>query len=275
MLAVAESARNVACAGGEPIGATNNLNFGNPERPEIMWQLAEAIRGIGDACRSLGIPITGGNVSLYNETEGEAIYPTPVLGVVGLIDDAMHTATRGFKSAGAQVLLLGDNHGELGGSEYLARLHNTVAGPAPQLDLARERALQQLLVRAIGAALIESAHDCAEGGLAVTLAECCFDSPFGVVVDVPSVGDVPSAFCVAATLFGESASRVVVSVRPEQSARFQELARELGVPTAVIGVTGGPRITLTVDGRAAVDVPVNEAETQWLTAIETLMEIGR
>jgi phosphoribosylformylglycinamidine synthase subunit PurL len=275
MLAVAESARNVACSGGEPIGATNNLNFGNPERPEIMWQLAEAIRGIGDACRALEIPITGGNVSLYNETEGEAIYPTPVLGVVGLIEDAAHTATRQFKSAGAHVLLLGSDRGELGGSEYLARLHDTVAGPAPQLDLAGERALQQLVVRAIREGLVESAHDCAEGGLAVTLAECCFDTAFGVVVDVPSVGEVPPAFRTAATLFGESASRVVVSVRSEQRARFQDLAREFGVPAALIGLTGGAQITLKVDGVTAVDVAVEDAETLWRTAIETLMEIGR
>jgi phosphoribosylformylglycinamidine synthase len=275
MLAVAESARNVACCGATPLGATHNLNFGNPERPEIMWQLAEAIRGIGDACRFLEIPITGGNVSLYNETEGEAIYPTPVLGVVGLIEDAALITTRVFKSAGAQVVLLGDNRGELGGSEYLARLHDTVAGSAPHLDLARERALQQLVIRAIREGLIESAHDCAEGGLAVTLAEGCFDSPFGVVVDLASVGEVPPDFRIAATLFGESASRVVVSVRPEHRARLQELARELGVPAAVIGVTGGAQITMKVDGTVAVDVAVREAETRWLTAIETLMKVGR
>jgi phosphoribosylformylglycinamidine synthase II len=275
MLAVAESARNVACAGGEPIGATNNLNFGNPERPEIMWQLAEAVRGIGDACRFLEIPITGGNVSLYNETEGEAIYPTPVLGIVGLIDDATRTTTRLFRSAGAQVVLLGDNRGELGGSEYFARLHQTVAGPAPDLDLARERALQQLVIRAIREGLIESAHDCAEGGLAVTLAECCFDTPFGVVVDVPSAGDVPAAFKVNATLFGESASRVVVSVRPDRAAPFQKLAGELGVPAHTIGETGGAHIRLRVDGVTAVEVLAKEAEMRWTTAIETLMEVGR
>ena len=154
MLAVAESARNVACAGGEPVGATNNLNFGNPERPEIMWQLAEAVRGIGDACRALDIPITGGNVSLYNETDGEAIYPTPVIGVVGLLEDASKTVTRQFRAVGDRVVLLGDNRGELGGSEYLALLHDLVAGEAPALDLDRERALQRLLVDAIRAGLV-------------------------------------------------------------------------------------------------------------------------
>ena len=175
-LAVAEASRNVACAGGEPIGATNNLNFGNPERPEIMWQIGEAVRGIGDACRALDTPITGGNVSLYNETEGRAIFPTPVLGVVGLLEDASKTATRTFKTIGAAVVLLGDNLGELGGSEYLATMHNTVAGKPPVLDLKREAALQKLIVKLIRDGCIESAHDCSEGGLAIALAECTFDS---------------------------------------------------------------------------------------------------
>ena len=185
MLAVAEAARNVACAGAEPIGATNNLNFGNPERPEIMWQFGEAVRGIGDACRALDVPITGGNVSLYNETEGRAIFPTPVLGVVGLIRDVARTCTRTFRRAGDAVLMLGDNRGELGGSEYLARVHGVVAGTPPALDLDRERSLQRLIVQLIGDGLVQSAHDCAEGGLAVTLAECTFDSGgHGIVADV-------------------------------------------------------------------------------------------
>jgi phosphoribosylformylglycinamidine (FGAM) synthase-like enzyme len=271
MLAVAEAARNVACAGAEPIGATNCLNFGNPERPEIMWQLAEAIRGIGDACRFLNIPITGGNVSLYNETEGEAIYPTPVLGIVGLIEDSSRIATRLFRSSGAAVVVLGDGLGELGGSEYLACLHDTVAGPAPALDLAREKALQQLVVRAIREKLVESAHDCAEGGLAVTLAECCFDTPFGVTADIAATDNVPAAFRVQAALFGESASRVVVSVRPEKVDPLRALAGQLGVPLHVIGATGGDRITLKVDGTTVVDVVASQAETRWATAIESTM----
>jgi phosphoribosylformylglycinamidine synthase len=271
MLAVAESARNVACVGAEPIGATNNLNFGNPERPEIMWQLAEAIRGIGDACRTLEIPITGGNVSLYNETEGEAIYPTPVLGVVGLLDDVTKTVTRQFRTAGAPVVLLGDNRGELGGSEYLAILHDRVAGAPPALDLWRERALQRLLIDGIRAGLIESAHDCSEGGLAVALAECCFGSDFGVTADLPGVGEVPHAFRVNATLFGESASRVVVSTTAATLDALLGAARMAGVAAAVIGHVGGDRIRIVVDGHAAVDVAVAEAEAWWATAIERRM----
>ena len=271
MLAVAEAARNVACTGGEPIGATNNLNFGNPERPEIMWQFGEAVRGIGDACRALEVPITGGNVSLYNETEGRAIFPTPVLGVVGLIRNVMRTATRPFKQPGAAVLVLGDNRGELGGSEYLARLHGVVAGAPPVLDLGRERSLQRLIVQLVGEGLVQSAHDSAEGGLAVAVAECTFDSGgIGVQVDVAAA--VPAGpYQAAATLFGESASRVVVSVAPEGVDAVLTAAAGAGVPVARIGETGGDLIRLAVNGTVAVETPVASAELAWQTAIERRM----
>ncbi len=272
MLAVAEASRNVACAGGEPVGATNNLNFGNPERPEIMWQLVEAVRGIGDACRALDIPITGGNVSLYNETEGEAIYPTPVLGVVGVLEDAAKTTSRRFTRDGAHVVLLGESRGELGGSEYLAVLHDRVAGTPPLLDLEAERALQGLVVNAIRDGLVESAHDCAEGGLAVTLAECCFDTPFGVVADVAAAGSVPDAWRVPAALFGESATRVVVSADTGRLEALLAAAREAGVPAAVIGRVGTDRIRLAVDGVVAVDVARAEADAIWSTAIAQKMD---
>jgi phosphoribosylformylglycinamidine synthase len=272
MLAVAESARNIACAGAEPIGATDNLNFGNPERPEIMWQLAEAVRGIGEACRALDIPITGGNVSLYNETEGEAIYPTPVLGVLGLLEDASRTTTRPFKRGGASVVLVGDNRGELGGSEYLAQVHGVIAGEPPALDLRRERALQQLLVAVIRDGLVDSAHDCAEGGLAVALAECCFDSGgIGVSADVSAVTDVADALRIDATLFGESASRVVLSTDDDRLGRLLAAAVKAGVPAKEIGRTGGDRIRLSVDGSTDIDVTVADAEEAWATAIETKM----
>src|SRR5687768_9005078 len=176
MLAVAEAARNVACAGAVPIGATNCLNFGNPERPEIMWQLVEAIEGIAEACRALDVPITGGNVSLYNETDGRAIYPTPVIGVVGLLEDASRVLTRAFRGSGDAVVLLGEDRGELGGSEYLKIVHGLVRGDAPALDLAREAALIALVTGSAAAGLLRSAHDCSDGGIAVTLAECCFDT---------------------------------------------------------------------------------------------------
>jgi phosphoribosylformylglycinamidine synthase len=270
MLAVAESARNVACAGGEPIGATNNLNFGNPERPEIMWQFGEAVRGIGDACRALDVPITGGNVSLYNETEGRAIYPTPVLGVVGLLEDAAETVTRTFRSRGAAVIVLGENRGELGGSEYLAHLHGTVAGEPPALDLSREKALQQLVVGLIRGGFVESAHDCADGGLAVTLAECTFDSG-GIGVDAavdPAPGaEVPAAFAVVATLFGESASRIVISTPKAQVEAVLARAAAAGVPAAVVGRTGGDEIRVYCGGTLAIRSAVADAEARWAGAI--------
>ncbi|MGE0363905.1 MAG: phosphoribosylformylglycinamidine synthase subunit PurL [Vicinamibacterales bacterium] len=275
MLAVAESARNVACAGGEPIGATNNLNFGNPERPEIMWQFGEAVRGIGDACRALAVPITGGNVSLYNETEGQAIYPTPVIGVVGLLEDSAQTVTRVFRSVGAAVIVLGENRGELGGSEYLARLLGTVAGEPPRLDLDRERALQQLVVALIRAGLVESAHDCAEGGVAVTLAECTFDSGgIGVEAAIDTVPDagVPGTFAVAAALFGEGASRIVVSAPDSAVAAVLARAADAGVPAQVIGRTGGPAIRIACGGAPAISLPVAAAEARWAEAIGRYFE---
>ncbi len=271
-LAVAEASRNVACAGGEPIGATNNLNFGNPERPEIMWQIAEAVRGIGDACRALSVPITGGNVSLYNETEGRAIFPTPVLGVVGLLDDASKTTTRVFKTAGSAVVLLGDNLGELGGSEYLATMHELVGGRPPALDLKREAGLQALVVTLIREGCIESAHDCSEGGLAIALAECTFDSGgIGVSADVTAVGDEP-AYSVNATLFGESASRIVVSAASHHLDAVMSAAAEAGVSAREIGRVGGDHVRLSVNGIVAIDSPVGVAEQAWATAIEQKMQ---
>jgi phosphoribosylformylglycinamidine synthase len=270
MLAVAEAARNVACAGGEPIGATNNLNFGNPERPEIMWQIGEAVRGIGAACKALDAPITGGNVSLYNETEGHAIFPTPVIGVVGLLEDASRTVTRTFKTDGSAVVLLGDNLGEIGGSEYLATMHNMVAGRAPELNLKREAALQKLILKLIRDGCIESAHDCSEGGLAVTLAECTFDNGgIGVSADITAVGEEP--FAINATLFGESASRIVLSVSSHQIDTVMAAAKEAEISAREIGRVGGDHIRISVNGVVAIDSPVAAAEHAWATAIENKM----
>ncbi len=264
-LALAESARNVACAGGLPIGATNCLNFGNPERPEIMWQFAEAVAGLGEACRALDIPITGGNVSLYNETDGRAVLPTPVIGVVGLIENASKVRGRVFPSAGLEIVLLGDNRGEMGGSEWLATIHGLLRGVPPALDLAREGALIRLLVDLAERGLVRSAHDCAEGGFAVALAECCFDSGgVGAAVDVPAAaGPGLEAFGVSATLFGESASRAIVSVEPARLAEFMAAASGAGVPAARIGRTGGTAIRIAVDGRVEIDCALAEAEARW------------
>jgi phosphoribosylformylglycinamidine synthase len=270
VLAVAEAARNVACAGGRPLGATNCLNFGNPEKPAVMWQFARAVEGIGAACRALGVPITGGNVSLYNETDGNAIYPTPVIGVVGLLEHVDRTIGRRFRQAGDAIVLLGVNRGELGGSEYLKIEHGLIRGTPPIVDLAAERALQALLVDLAGAGLIQSAHDCTDGGVAVTLAECCFDTGgigAEVTVDAVAVADA-EALDNAAALFGESASRAIVSVTQQNLAAVIERARAAGVPERAIGTTGGGRIGISVGPAVAIDVPVAEAEQAWASAIE-------
>jgi phosphoribosylformylglycinamidine synthase len=273
--AVAEAARNVACAGGEPIGATNCLNFGNPQRPEIMWQFARAVEGISVACRALDIPITGGNVSLYNETDGRGVLPTPVLGVVGLIENADRVGRRPFRKAGDVVILLGSSRAELGGSEYLYTVHGVIRGVPPALDLAAEAALQRLLVALVAEGQVASAHDCAEGGLAVAVAESCFDAGLGVEIAVPSVADAPDGFGDIATLFGESASRVVLSVDGSAQAGVLARAREAGVPAAVIGRVGGTTIRMAVDGRAVIDAPHGDLERLWSMTIEDAFESRR
>ena len=273
MLAVAEAARNVACAGALPIGATNCLNFGNPQKPEIMWQLVQAIEGIAEACRALEVPITGGNVSLYNETDGTGIYPTPIIGVVGVIEDASAALGRAFRTAGRDVVLLGAADGRLDGSEYLNSVHGIVAGQAPALDLDRERALIKLLVEAAGLRLIESAHDCADGGVAVTLAECTFDTGgIGCTVDVPGSAGHQGDWATLGTLFGESAGRVIVSADPAHREALQRLAQEAGVPLQVIGATGGARIQISVGGAGAIDCSVAEAEQLWSSTLGKYFE---
>jgi phosphoribosylformylglycinamidine synthase len=268
-LAVAEASRNVACAGARPLGATNCLNFGNPERPGIMWQFARAIEGLSEACRALDVPITGGNVSLYNETDGNAIYPTPVIGVVGLLESAERVVTRRFQRAGDTVVLLGESRGELGGSEYLKMEYGVVAGRPPYLDLERERALQNLLVTLADARLLHSAHDCADGGLAVTVAESCFDTGgLGVDVKIDAVHVARDhSINIAAALFSESVSRVVASAAPEAVSEVMSRAAAAGVPARAIGQTGGTTIRISVEDEPAIDVPVEDAERVWSDAV--------
>jgi phosphoribosylformylglycinamidine synthase len=273
-LAVAEAARNVACAGALPIGATNCLNFGNPERPEIMWQFAEAVAGMGEACRALDVPITGGNVSLYNETDGQAVLPTPVVGVVGIIEHAERVVRRTFQQAGDAVVVVGESWGELGGSEYLKVVHGQVRGRPPRLDLERERALQRFLVESAAAGLLRSAHDCSEGGLAVAIAESCFDSGLGVQVDLaPVTGVDDTRFVEIATLFGESASRVVVSTSAPDA--LLAVASKLGVPAQRVGVVGGSTITLAIRGQVVMTESLAAAEATWSSAIETIIQPPR
>ena len=235
-LAVAEAARNLSCSGAEPLAVTDCLNFGNPERPEIMWQFRQAVAGLAEACRQLKTPVTGGNVSFYNETKGQAIYPTPIIGMVGLIDDIGHHCTQWFKREGDVIILLGREEPELGGSEYLRLIHGKVAGRPPHLDFKLERAVQSACRTGIRRGLIRSAHDVSDGGLAVALAECCISGPHGVLgakvtLEKKARPDV--------MFFGESASRVLISVAPEDVKKMLTIARELGAPAQEIGTVGG------------------------------------
>ena len=230
--AVAEAARNVACTGGRPRAITNNLNFGSPNRPEVFFQFREAVAGMGEACRVLETPVTGGNVSFYNESPLGAVYPTPVVGMVGLIDSLAHVTRATFRNVGDAIVLLGDNTSELGASEYLATIHGIVAGAPPNVDLDGEKRLIEALLEAIVAGHIASAHDCSDGGLGVALAECCMadlDKSFGAKIDLSEWATIPQR----ALLFGEAQGRVIVST-PASDAVIAIAARH-GVPARVIG----------------------------------------
>jgi phosphoribosylformylglycinamidine synthase len=272
-LALAEAARNVACAGAQPIGATNCLNFGNPERPDIMWQFAEAVAGLSEACRALDIPVTGGNVSLYNETDGRAILPTPVIGVVGLLQDAANVRGRVFPDENLEIVLLGEGDGELGGSEYLKTMHGLIRGLPPALDLVGERAQQRLVVDLIGRGVIQSAHDCAEGGFAVALAEGCFESGgIGAAVSIPGITPVDRTDRLAATLFGESATRVIVTVAAGDLQTVLSAAARADVPAARIGRTGGHAVRIAVDDHVVIDLGVSEAEARWNAVLSNWLD---
>jgi phosphoribosylformylglycinamidine synthase len=231
-IAVAEAARNVACAGARPMAITNCLNFGNPTRPEVFFQFSEAVAGMGEACQALGTPVTGGNVSFYNESPTGAVYPTPVIGMVGLIDDLAHVTRSSFQHDADTILLLGEMGDELGGSEYLATIHGEVVGPPPRCDLDREKAVIDSLLESIQAGAVSSAHDCSDGGLAVALAECCIasvDCQSGAEIDLSRFGELADR----AILFGETQGRVVISsAAPE---RVTEIARRHNVPCTQIG----------------------------------------
>jgi phosphoribosylformylglycinamidine synthase len=250
--AVAESARNVAATGATPLAVTNCLNFGNPERPEVMWEFAESIRGMADACRAFGTPVTGGNVSFYNESAGSAIWPTPVIGMVGLLEDHRLALPSGFARGGDLVYVLGETAPELGGSEYADVVLGRIGGRPPALDLERERALHRLLVEGARLDILASAHDCGDGGLGVALAEAAIARSIGFAVTMP--GDLPPHVA----MFSESASRAVVSVDPRRAIRLEELAAVLEVPCLRVGETGGPRVLIdrildsSVDELAAV-----------------------
>jgi phosphoribosylformylglycinamidine synthase len=250
-LALAEAYRNVAMTGAVPVAVTNCLNFGSPEDPGVMWQLAEAVRGLADGCKTLGIPVTGGNVSLYNQTGATAIHPTPVIGILGVHDDVRSRFGSGFAADGDQVVLLGTTRAEFGGSAWAEVVHQHLGGRPPAVDLAAERALATLVVAASRSGLLASAHDLSDGGLAIALAEASLHGGRGCRVAL--AGD---AF---AALFSESAGRALVSVAPGCETEFAALCAGHGVPAAVLGQTGGDSLTV----EAAFTVPLDELDRVW------------
>jgi len=243
---VAESGRNLACTGAKPVALTNCLNFGNPEKPGIFWQFCRAVDGLAEGCRQLETPVVGGNVSFYNESFGEAIYPTPVVGMLGLLDDVDNRVGSAFIREGDLVVLLGETKDELGGSEYLKVIHGKVAGPPPSIDWVAEKGLIEALTLASESDLLSSAHDLSEGGLAVALAESCIQGGTGSSVKL--AGDLP----LHVLLFSESQSRALVSLEPEKLEALKEIAHKLGVPLEVIGRTGGD--SLEVEGTFSISL---------------------
>jgi phosphoribosylformylglycinamidine synthase len=274
MHAVAEAARKVACSGATPVGATNCLNFGNPEKPHIMWQFSQTIDGITKACEELEIPITGGNVSFYNETLGEGIYPTPVLGVVGILEDVHKTAKMHFATTGRTIVLLRageaaditDVESEFGSSEYAKEILGALWGYPPELDLEKEAALQKAVVELIQRSLVESVHDCSDGGLAVALAEKTFPSGVGARVNLLS-GELPAQF----VLFGEDASRIVLSCDPANVSRIQQVAENCGIDAVVLGETIPERLELLLDDTLLVSAPVSELSGAYEAALESVL----
>ncbi len=257
-IAFAEAARNVACSGGVPAAITDCLNFGSPEKPEVFWTFKEAVRGLADACRAFGVPVISGNVSFYNESFGSPIYPTPTVGLVGLLDDVSQHCTSSFKDAGDVVVLVGESANELGGSEYLKVEHETVAGRPPAIDLELERDVQQAVIAGIRSGLIKSAHDCSEGGIAVALAESCIAGNIGA--DVHLHDDLHPV----ASLFGETQSRIVVTVAENDADAFVEQLVAAQVPYSVLGTVGGERLTIC----ERLDVSLDELRDAYIPALE-------
>ena len=251
-LAVAEAARNLVCVGADPAAVTDCLNFGKPEKPDRFWQLKRAVEGIADACRAFRVPVVSGNVSLYNEGPEAAIFPTPTIGMVGVLEHIERHATMAFKAEGHQVGLVGVTKAELGGSEYLAVIHGQEAGRPPELSLETELAAQRFVLDAIKGGMLASAHDCSEGGLAVTVAEAAIAGQRGVEVGVPLVERADT------TLFAESQSRFVVSFPASHAETLTLLAENLNVPFDVIGLVGGDRVRIAVDETLAIDLPLAE-----------------
>ena len=284
-IAVAEAVRNLACSGAVPLGSTDNLNFANPHNPELFWQIKESVRGLADACRAFNAPVTGGNCSLYNQSPNGPIDPTPTVAVVGIIEKPEHVTTQWFKDEGDVILLLGDavdindSLSGLGGSAYLQCLHALKTGTPPRCDLEKESRLDHTLLGLIQSGLIKSAHDCSEGGLAVTLAESCIsrqvarETPGLIGAKIDLTAAVPENAPAEAVLFGETQSRVVVSVASGDVVKVVERAKILGVPAANIGTVGGSEFSIQLRN-GEVRAAVTELHDLWWNAIDRAMSAG-
>jgi phosphoribosylformylglycinamidine synthase len=270
-LVVAEAARNVVCVGARPIAITNCLNFASPEKPEVMWSFSEVIDGMAEACNAFQTPVVSGNVSFYNETEGRGILPTPVIGMVGLIEDARRIVQPGFKNSGDLIALLGTTRDDLTVSEYAATVEGRTtdemiaAGRVPVLDLEVERKVQEACLRAAEEGLLVSAHDCSDGGLAVALAESCFSSlnrqAVGAEVDLS--GTLPTA----ARLFSETPSRIIVSFDEAALGAMEEIAARESCTLTLLGRTGGESLIIKADGDEVINLHLNEIENVWRASL--------
>ncbi|MGO8671192.1 MAG: phosphoribosylformylglycinamidine synthase subunit PurL [Capsulimonadaceae bacterium] len=267
-IAVAECARNLACVGARPLAVTDCLNFANPEKPDNFWTFTRSVEGLAEACEALDTPVISGNVSFYNETPEHAIYPTPTIGMVGLIEDAERAVTSGFRSEGDAIILLSGGEPTLGGSEYLSRLHGVDGGCPPALDLAQESRLHEFLRTAASEGLLASAHDLSDGGLAVTVAECCLAGGLGATVEARAGGSTPTL-----ALFGERTASALVSVPTSDEARLLNLAATHGVPAIAIGVVSGARLSIAFDDVAVVDIEVSGMRDVYEGAIPRLMGV--
>jgi phosphoribosylformylglycinamidine synthase len=274
-IAIAECARNLVCVGAEPGGVTDCLCFGNPEKPDRFWQFKRGVEGIADACKYFHLPVVSGNVSLYNETPESVIHPSPLIGMVGVIEDVERAARMAFHDAGDVVVLVGDTRDELGGSEYLATVHGLEEGRPPYLDLEREVAVQKLVLAAIREGLVKSAHDCADGGLVVALAESCIAGQTGAHIEIEEGVAQNNNIRVDSLLWGESQSRIVVSVAPENLEKLHAAGRALGVPVTKLGIVGGDSLNIADNRLNQFDqwiaLPVVEMENAWRGAIGRIM----
>lgn len=266
-IAVAEAARNVVCSGALPLAITNCLNFGNPEKEEIFWQLSKCIDGMAEACEYFNTPVTGGNVSLYNESPQGAVHPTPVVGMVGLLENIENRLSQSFKKAGSKIVMLGETKGELGGSEYLYKIHGLTAGNPPPLDLEKEGKLHKVVLEAAANNMLLSAHDCSEGGLAVALAESAISGNLGIKVTLSGYNERLDAL-----LFGEDQSRIIVSVEAEKVHGVRSLCEKYDVPFAILGDVVGDMFTITVEEQGTViNLTLEETIRTWRKEIPCRM----